>query len=293
MSRLIGRLYGYTGYFQIYNMPFDRIHLFDYSEKRDIYQPGGINSGAPTIFDYLRERRIPFSLSDWRRPETENLATLRRQLGEGEIRFAYLYMAAMDAILHDDGIPSPRVSAKIAWYARQVQEIYTLAKEKYTEVRLHVFSDHGMTNIIRSVEVIKPIAVLPLRFGVDYVAVYDSTMARFWFLTPGAREAITAVLAAIPDGHIMTEAELAGYGCDFPDQRYGQLFFLLEPGYLLCPSFMGEKPLAGMHGYDPTHTASLASYATNCPPTHLPRRLDDFYALMRDEIELVTQEAGK
>jgi len=287
MSRLIGRLYGYTGYFQIYNMPFDRIHLFDYSEKRDIYQPGGINSGAPTIFDYLRERQIPFLLSNWRRSETDNLAELHRHLAAGQIRFAYLYMAAMDATLHDDGSPSPRVSAKIAWYARQVDELYTQARAQYDEVRLYVFSDHGMTNVVRTVDVMRHITALPLRFGVDYAAIYDSTMARFWFLTPPAREAITAALSAIPEGHIMTAEELAGYGCDFPDQRYGQLFFLLEPGNLLCPSFMGEKPLAGMHGYDPTHRDSLASYLTNCTATRIPRRLDDFYALMREEIDLV------
>lgn len=287
MSKLIGRLYGYTGYFQIYNMPFDRIQLFDYTEKRDIYQPGGINSGARTIFDYLRERQIPFLLSNWRKSETDNLAELRRHVAEGQIRFAYLYMAAMDATLHDDGSPSARVDAKIAWYARQVQEIYTLACTQYDEVRLHVFSDHGMTNVIRSVDVMRHIDALPLRFGVDYAAMYDSTMARFWFLTPSAREAISTALSAIPEGHLMTEEEMAGYGCDFPDQQYGQLFFLLEPGYLLCPSFMGEKPLAGMHGYDPTHADSLASYLTNCPTSRLPRRLDDFYALMHEEIELV------
>ncbi len=292
MSRLIGRLYGYTGYFQIYNMPFDKIHLFDYSEKRDIYQPGGINSGAPTIFDYLRKAKIPFSLSNWRHSEAQNLATLHGALEEGGIKFAYLYMAAMDATLHDDGSPSARVSEKIAWYAQQVREVYDAACLKYDEVRLHVFSDHGMTNVTRSVDVMRPIRALPLRFGVDYSAVYDSTMARFWFMTDKARDLITAELLKFSEGHIMTEEELAGYGCDFADQRYGQLFFLLEPGYLLCPSFMGEKPLAGMHGYDPTHKDSLASYATNCPPASLPKRLDDFYALMRQGIDLVTDNGG-
>jgi len=290
MSRLIGRLYGYTGYFQIYNMPFDRINLFDYSEKRDIYQPGGINSGSPTIFDYLREQHIPFSLSNWRLSETHNIATLHQALDDGEIRFAYLYLAAMDALLHDEGSPSPRVSEKIAWYAEQVRAIYDHACQHYDNVRLHIFSDHGMTNIHQTVEVMRPISALPLRFGIDYAAIYDSTMARFWFLTPGARELITSALQGIAEGHIMTATELAGYECDFPDERYGQLFFLLEPGYLLCPSFMGEKPLAGMHGYDPTHKDSLASYATNSPPPHLPRRLDAFYALMRREIDIVTDK---
>ena len=55
MSSAIRRYYGYTGYFQIYNMPFRYLPLFDYSEKRDIYQPNGINSGV-VASDNLRLR---------------------------------------------------------------------------------------------------------------------------------------------------------------------------------------------------------------------------------------------
>lgn len=36
--------------------------------------------------------------------------------------------------------------------------------------------------------------------GVDYAVVYDSTMARFWFLTPGVKERIAAVLKTVPEG---------------------------------------------------------------------------------------------
>jgi len=40
-----------------------------------------------------------------------------------------------------------------------------------------------------------------LRFGEDYAAVYDSTMARFWFFQKeGEREFITYCLKQIPQG---------------------------------------------------------------------------------------------
>ncbi len=42
----------------------------------------------------------------------------------------------------------------------------------------------------------KRIESLPLKFGVDYSAVYDSTMARFWFLKPHARAIIEGSAAA-------------------------------------------------------------------------------------------------
>ena len=79
LSKCLQRYYGYTGYFQLYNMPLRHLPLFDYSEKRDIYEPGGMNTGVPTIFDILRDRHIPFHVSDWRASEhsiVRNLAKL-------------------------------------------------------------------------------------------------------------------------------------------------------------------------------------------------------------------------
>lgn len=268
-------------------MPFEYLHLFDYSEKRDLYEAGGINSGAPTIFDHLRKEGIPYHLSNWRAGEESNLASLRSALSEGRIRFAYLYMAAMDAILHDDGKVSPRVDAKIAWYEAQLKEILRVARQKYSDVRLYVFSDHGMTDTRDTCDLMARINALGLRFGEDYVAVYDSTMARFWFLKQGAKDRIVSALQQEKRGRILSDADLEAYRCRFPANKYGELFFLLYPGVLLCPSFMGEKALKGMHGFDPkdkdTDSVFLASHA----PSRVPQRLDDLYGLMLEESQRV------
>ncbi|HXK03380.1 MAG TPA: alkaline phosphatase family protein [Verrucomicrobiae bacterium] len=284
MSRIIRRYYGYTGYFQIYNMPFRYLSLFDYSEKRDIYQKDGINGGCPTIFDYLRDHQIPFYLSDWRAGEERNLASLEAALNAGRIRFAYLYMAAMDATLHQYGTDSEPVAAKIRWYEQQLRRILQSAHEKFADVRVFVFSDHGMTDTIQDVPLMSRIDALGFRFGVDFNAVYDSTMARFWFFNDEARRRIVETLQRERHGRILTRAELAGYGCDFPDSKYGELFFLLDPGYLLCPSFMGETSLAGMHGFAPEHKDSVALFASNVVPDPMPERLDDLYGLMLREV---------
>src|SRR6266852_2291189 len=288
ISRLIRRYYGYTGYFQIYTMPFRYLPLFDYSEKRDIYQKGGINGGCPTIFDYLRDNRIPFYLSDWSASEERNLRVLSESLQRGEIRFAYLYLAAMDAVLHEHGTDSPRVASKIQWYERQLRGILETAQPKYSQVRMFLFSDHGMTDTVGLVDLRARIEALGFRLGVDFNAVYDSTMARFWFFNKQARERIVEALGAEAHGRILTRADLTEYGCDFSDSKYGELFFLLEPGYLLCPSYMGETPLAGMHGYAPDHKDSVALFASNVTPEPMPRRLDDLYGLMLSEISAKT-----
>ena len=286
LSRALRWWHGYTGYFQIYNMPFDKLPLFDYSEKRDLYMPGGINSGALTVFDHLRSSGAPFLLSDWRASEERNLAALEQGLERGEARFGYVYLAAMDAVLHAHGARSKAGAEKIAWYERRLWRVLDIAAKSYQETRLFVFSDHGMTDVRDTCDLMARINALDLVFGRDYAACYDSTMARFWLLNDKARPAIEAALAQEPKGDILSDAKLAEYGCDFPDRRYGDLFFLMKPGVLLCPSFMGETRLAGMHGYAPEDKDSVAMFATNVRLERPPARLADMFGLMMSEAGL-------
>ena len=285
MSRLIKRIYGYTGYFQIYNMPFDKIAQFDYTEKKDLYEHGGINSGVPTIFDYIRENKIPFYKSDWQACEEKNLDVLEKEIKKGEIKFAYLYMAAMDATLHQYGAQSKEGKEKIKWYEKQMRRILKVANEEYDSVNLFVFSDHGMTDTIEEYPLMDSINKLDLRFGVDYAVVYDSTMARFWFLNEKGKTEIINALEKENCGKILSKDEMHRYGCDFPNKRYGDLFFLMNPGILLNPSYMGESHMEGMHGYSPDHKDSIAMFASNIKPDPMPKRLDDLYDLMMNELK--------
>jgi hypothetical protein len=290
ISRIVGAAYGYTGYFQLYGIPFDRAHLFDYSEKRDLYEPGGILGGQPTVFDHLRATGVPFHRSDWRKGEAHNLQALSRDLDHGRIRFAWLYMAAMDAVLHADGTDAPSVAAKIRWYEDRVREVLKKARSRYDDVRLTVFSDHGMADVHEVSNLMAVVDALGLRFGHDYAAVFDSTMARFWFLRPGARERILDALDSEPSGRWLSDTDLAAWGVDFPDRKYGEAFFLLHPGVLLCPSHMGRFVLKGMHGYEPGHEDSVAWFASDRAPDRPPDGLADLAGLMNDAVDRVVAE---
>lgn len=285
ISKFYKRYLGYTGYFQLYNMPFRTLNLYDYTEKRDIYEAGGINSGAKTIFDRLRNDNVPFYLSDWRASEKLNLESLNIELNKGQISFAYLYLAAMDATLHAHGTKSEKVSTKIAWYDEQLRRVLDLAGQKYDQVNLYVFSDHGMTDVHSACDLMTRIKGLPIRQNQDYAVVYDSTMARFWFMNERARSIITDSLNACDQGKILDEQTLHEWGCDFAEQKYGQLFFLMNPGVLLCPSYMGETMLAGMHGYDPKDPDSTAMFATNTEMAETPFRLDKIFTLMNRQLD--------
>lgn len=280
MSRFVQWCLGYTGYFQLYNVPFRHLPLFAYSEKRDLYQEGGINNGCQTVFDHFRREGIPFHLSDWRKSEGENLEEARAAVGAGGVRAVYLYLAELDGIMHARGTRAPEVARKMSWYEEQLAELVRAAEDRYGEVHLHVFSDHGMTDVVSTSPLARKIEGLGLVFGSDYAAVYDSTMARFWFLTPEARERIMPILEGESRGSVLSDEELRALGCDFEGQSFGEVIFLLDAGVVLDPSFMSSLPPAGMHGYHPAHPDSVALYATNQPDGFKPRGLADLYGLM-------------
>ena len=282
VSKLIKRLYSYTGYFQLYNIPFEHVDKFDYCEKSDLFVPGGINRGK-NIFDHLSHAGVPYHVSDWRDSEENNLATLKSDLNKGEIAFALLYMASMDALLHEVGKESPQVDQKLAWYEAQLKDVLRTASEHYDEVRLFICSDHGMATVHTHIDLMSKIEALGLEFGRDYTATYDSTMGRFWFHNPPARERIIELLEQVPEGRVLPKEELAQLGCDFEGDQYGELIFLMNAGVLIVPSHMGLTPITGMHGYHPDDPDSDASLLSNVEPPNDPRAITDMFHLMRAE----------
>lgn len=262
LSKLVRGPLGFQGYFDLYNLPFRHLARFDFTEKKNPLQPGGMNAG-PNIFDVLSEAGIPYHVSEPARGEAGNLAALEADLAAERVDFAFLYWPELDGLMHRVGNDSPEVPAKLARYAADLDRLMSVAQQHYDEVRLYVFSDHGMANCVETVDLRRRLSALPVRMPDDYAVVYDSTMARFWFFNERARQEVTACLNRVHQGRVLSDAELRELGTFFPDRYFGELFFLVEEGVLIVPSDMGEKPLAAMHGYHPDAPQSYAALLTN------------------------------
>ncbi len=261
-TKAVKRLLGFKGYFDLYNVPFKNIALFDFTEKKNPLQPGGMNRG-PNIFDFLEERGIAYHVSEPARGEKGNLDALVADLEAERPDFAFLYWPELDGLLHRVGNTSPEIPKKLRDYETRIARLMAVAREHYEEVRLYVFSDHGMANCDKHLDLRARIDALGLAFGRDYAVVYDSTMARFWFFNDRARQAVIAALATVPEGRVLSDGELERLGTLFPDRYFGELIFLLEEGALIVPSDMGERPIRAMHGYHPEAPHSYAALMTN------------------------------
>jgi predicted AlkP superfamily pyrophosphatase or phosphodiesterase len=260
LSKVVKKIHGYTGYFQLYSIPFNKLSYFDFTEKRDYFVPG-----APfdTIFDYCVENNIKYHASNWRLSEEENLKIMHETIEEGEVEFAWLYLPSLDGALHHHGTQSPKIGEKIEWLNEQITAVYNKALEHYDEVSLYVFSDHGMADVTKGVNVIAEIEELNLEYGKDYVAMYDSSMARFWFKNGEAQEKIVRKLSTIDEGRILDGTALKKLHAYFDDNKFGDIVFLMDAGVMINPSYFGKNLIAGMHGYHPDDKASDAMLLSN------------------------------
>jgi predicted AlkP superfamily pyrophosphatase or phosphodiesterase len=218
---------------------------------------------GPNIFDHLKDRGIPYHVSDPTRTERQNLDALLGEIDRESIDFAWLYWPDLDGVLHRVGNLSPEVPAKLDAYEPWLAELMAKALQHYEKVSLTIFSDHGMANCDILLDLRAKIEALGLRFGEDYAVVYDSTMGRFWFFHDRARRIITECLRKVASGRIVPDEELQKLGTLFPDRYFGELIFLADEGVLIVPSHMGERPIRAMHGYHPDAPHSYASLLTN------------------------------
>ncbi len=286
LSRIVKMKLGFRGYFDLYNIPFEHISLFDFTEKKSPLKPGGMNRGT-NIFDFLNARNIPHHVSEPTAPETANTDALVADISSEKIDFAFVYWPELDGLLHFVGNQSSEIPSKLLIYEERLQSVLEIARQHYSDVRLYIFGDHGMANCNEFIDLRSRIEKLDVRMGRDYAVVYDSTMARFWFFNDRAREEVTQLLGKIPQGRILPDSELQEMRTLFPDRRFGELIYLVKEGVLIVPSDMGERPLRAMHGYHPEELHSYAALLTNVTdiPDHVSA-IPDMYTLMIRDAEL-------
>jgi hypothetical protein len=270
------QLSGYTGYFAIYNLPIDRMRHYDICETADIYEPGGL-APARSIFDLMRGSGIEYECFNYHQhTDEEILEVVPERLKRSGARVFFVYLSGFDAFLHFHAGDARAIDGKLAWYEAGLRRLYESARERFGEVRFRVFSDHGMTPIRETRDLIAEMEQLNLRVPEDYLPAFDSTMARFWPASETVADRLRAFLGALPYGRLLPPDEVKELGIHFPDGRYGKIVFVMKPGVLICPSDMGRIRFEGMHGFHPREDPHAAAvFLSNGPDGHAVCHLTD------------------
>lgn len=284
LSKIIKKLYGFTGYFQLYRMPIWKLGFVDYCEKKDLFVANGMKP-YENLYDALSRMGVPFHISDWHLSDTENYAAAAKAIENGK-KFLFVYTASFDGMLHNQVGDFQAVGRRLDTMAEQVKSLYAKAQEYAESVHFTIISDHGMTPLVQTADMMSAMEQTGLVFGRDYGACYDSTMARFYYLVPESREVIENAMRQFP-GHFLTEDEERKYDIYREDRLFGDAVFLLDAGIQLAPSDMGDKPMNGMHGFAPEDVYSAAAILANVPLPAYINHVKDYYKLMIERAEML------
>ncbi len=278
LSKCVKRLYGFTGYFQLYGVPIERLPMLDYCEKTDLFVRGGL-APVKNLADVWSEQGVKYIISNWRLPEAENFREAAESFRAGAVDRAFVYSAAFDALQHDNVGRDDVLGPRIEKYAETIRGLHRALVEGGRPFELTVFSDHGMTPLRGTSDAPAALAGAGLVWGVDYASAIDSTMARFWWLKGDAEKKVRAAFANFP-GRWLTEGEMRYHGIWREDHKFGDAIFLSNAGVQFIPSDMGVKPLNGMHGFDPADEDSDACWlSTESVPDDV-RRVCDYFSVM-------------
>ncbi|HBG45911.1 MAG TPA: hypothetical protein DDW94_02875 [Deltaproteobacteria bacterium] len=274
VKRISRKISGYTGYFSCYGTPVEYLRYYDICEKKDIYGPAGIE-GSPTIFDELSARRVSHSVYSYHGYTDEEIfKAAKSDIESGRSSFYFLYLSELDAFLHNNRHLESGIRERLDWYETRIREVFRSALDR-GPADLHVFSDHGMALVTGSYDLISEVGKLGFAHSRDYLAIYDSTMARFWFFNDRCRDAFRLLLSSMTEGKLLGDEDLRAERIKFDDNRYGEMIFLMNPGTVISPSYMGGKPMKGMHGFHPSHKSSTAMYMSSKTPVKRPHSITD------------------
>ena len=258
--------------------------LFNFVEKQNIYSEGGIPDSV-SIFDLLHARKVPYRVYSYHHMSDSKIVEQAcSDIQSSDATFFFLYLSEMDHFLHSQCNDLEPVTDRLAWYDQQLRKVFKVAARSDQEMTFTVISDHGMTPVHSQYDLVGKVESLGFSMPEHYLAVYDSTMARFWFFDENARAAILAELGRTACGRILDDSELERLGILFPDRRYGEVVFLLDPGWLLATSDFngnGWHPV-GMHGYHPSDSHSDAIFLSNQHPRQQMSTIADIYPCLAE-----------
>lgn len=224
-------------YYYMEELPF-------YTELRKLlfkeYESSLMYFGPPKI----KGDNIYYSLFDY----------LERKSSERNNEFLIIYEDRLDLIGHNFGPDSKEYQQFAKYLDKILKDLYLKIKDKFKEnVMFLLFSDHGQSQFIGSLDIISNLACRNLMFVKDYICFIDATIALFWFMNKHAQDKLENTLESLEKGTVIDEKLKEKYHLIFNEKRmYGDLIYVLKPGWTFFPNFFScFGVMKGLHGYLP------------------------------------------
>jgi len=234
-----------------HKIPFSKLRYFLPVHDWETFQLDSLN-GHKTLFSELKERRITYRYVGY--PEIGKDYDVYEKSKETikKHQLTISFFSQLDSIEHWNGKDSVKVNKKLNELSGFINDLVNIFKENNPGGNIIIFSDHGMIKVEKTVNVESAVKRIDLKDGIDYIAFYDATMARFWFFNEESKMKIIDQLETIEDGRILQSVELKKAGLNFKDKTFGDLIFATRPGVMVSPNyFQGTKLFQAVHGHCP------------------------------------------
>jgi hypothetical protein len=231
------------------NMPFRAIEKFDFTLHQPMTAARAL--GHPSIFDLCVANGRPWAYLD--SSKVRRGTDLLDQIGDlpNDVGLIFVYLHQVDMAAHLFGIASRlfwrRVTATDMLFGKLLRSV----RRRFGEVETFVFSDHGMSVLLRQRGI--PELITHPGFPDRFLVALDATMVRLWYLDQDRaladelRERVANRFA----GRFLSSDDLARYHLQFGSRLYGDDIFLLNPGQGIFPNFHSYVKPKAMHAYEP------------------------------------------
>lgn len=222
----------YTGSFNLASIPDWRRRRFEILkiryDKKELGRFLKIN-GHDTLFNMLGESNCSYIYNT----NLQKLNQISPRLFNEDIRFELIETHALDTISHwfvDNKHKMIDSYNKIDEFTR-----FLHSECKSRGITLMILADHGMELVKNSVDIMKKIAELGIRNN-EITYYIEASKVRFWFHSDSAREKMLDYLSKNPEGVLLSYKDMHKFNVKFEDDRYGEYYFVLNPGTIFFPN---------------------------------------------------------
>ena len=246
-----------------YDLPLNILPYVYPTESRFKYDDNRF-FGEKNIFSRLRKGGYTYDLSLFveynkiKGDDNYRINELTKKIKSRNLEnFTVVYLGQGE-MAHITGTKDHRFKSAMQTYDKKLKSISKEFFKEYPNGDLIILGDHGMINVK---EAINPNYIKQLllkrfgyKFGKDYLYFVDSTLLRIWLSDriKLRRSDIEKTIGEWLEPNAENGKEEKTYLSSFSPE-YGDILFMLRPGYMFCPDFFNAKINKGMHGYFTHH----------------------------------------
>ena len=168
-----------------------------------------------------------------------------------------VYVDALDGIGHAYGVGTEVWKKTLVNIDNELRMLRRFLNANLKNWSLTLFSDHGMCNVDRTIDILSVIKSSGLTRKQITIFV-DATLSFIWLEDKSAKYKILRALEGLSNDKIVVfrrdkdKEVLREYGVLADDNRFGDIIIQTMPGFMFFPNFYSYlKPFKGVHGFLP------------------------------------------